>query len=900
MLSLMCSACAAGGVIDAAMFAKSDAGNSKFIGGSVREIAARSGGNPAYLDAALRCFAMQGWLEKAPYTSDSDISYTDTRSGIALCGPHLKTYCDTGDFLRRALPFSWAVGKTESVFESDFSQLVNNLESTLSSLGPEMWVHQTGALVTPLMVALLTAGSLEQANLAEGAVSSAAIRLFRILGWIEERTTSWTAAGIKARDHAIFLGMVGSYIPMFERVYEIMFEGAPHITHAAVGQTEQHVDRKLNVLASGAAHRQYFNDVDQMFLDVFNQHPISEQPQFVMDVGCGDGSWLKHIYELVASKTYRGKHLDSYPLTMIGVDYNAVCASICLDLLGAASIPALFLTGDITDPDGIAESLADHGFEMGRGLHIRSFIDHNRVFIEPACLPGSEIPVPSGAYINEHGEWLSGAAVYQSTVEFFNKWERYADPHGLIVLEAHCVSPDVARGQLGDTHSLVFDTYHSFSHQYPIDFDAFMHAAREAGLWPLIDRQERYPSRKPFAAISANHFVTPRHTRVDISGGSVQDPFPGQWEPAQHNDRNDGESIHRLLYQEGNIDLPRPWGQAPTGQVMRPMVAAIEAAINRSEHTLNPEKQIAVIDYGAGSGMAALELLRCLGQRGLLDRMERAAIRFRLILLDLPSGWFARGWELLHKCGFAEFYSVRCEETGKFLDLSEVLGGLKADAIMASMVFHLIRKSSLPRAFKNLSDVMADGAPLVWSAPDVGPARAGTVAFHEANRRVRALVLRLLAEPDAIAETNWYLLHPAEAVGAIRHAQADYSRLSAEQRAARATRADGQILVTPHTMDDIKLAADPCFDTTCRSSLSFEILPQEVIDTLLIPANQAYVGEIDNIDVREAIIRGLLTYDVIPAIRAGNARTLRGYSLNWAFGTWINNAKSRDGADQPS
>ena len=51
---------------------------------------------------------------------------------------------------------------------------------------------------------------------------------------------------------------------------------------------------------------------------------LPEQPLVVADMGCGDGTLLKTIYLYVKAETQRGRHLDEYPLTMCGVDFNEV------------------------------------------------------------------------------------------------------------------------------------------------------------------------------------------------------------------------------------------------------------------------------------------------------------------------------------------------------------------------------------------------------------------------------------------------------------------------------------------------------------------------------------------------------------------------------------------------
>ena len=79
----------------------------------------------------------------------------------------------------------------------------------------------------------------------------------------------------------------------------------------------------MNVWGSGGAHKTYFNKIDKIILNLFNK-PINEQPKGVVDVGCGDGTFLKHVYTIIKNRTLRGKHLNEHPLDIIGVDIEAI------------------------------------------------------------------------------------------------------------------------------------------------------------------------------------------------------------------------------------------------------------------------------------------------------------------------------------------------------------------------------------------------------------------------------------------------------------------------------------------------------------------------------------------------------------------------------------------------
>ncbi|KAH8059602.1 acetyltransferase [Aureococcus anophagefferens] len=87
-----------------------------------------------------------------------------------------------------------------------------------------------------------------------------------------------------------------SYYPMFQELPKILMgDGSIFAAQEADGH-EVHVDRVLN--------------------------PLEDQPAAVADMGCGDGRLLLTLYEYVRDHTKRGKHLDKFPFTVIGIDFN--------------------------------------------------------------------------------------------------------------------------------------------------------------------------------------------------------------------------------------------------------------------------------------------------------------------------------------------------------------------------------------------------------------------------------------------------------------------------------------------------------------------------------------------------------------------------------------------------
>ena len=133
----------------------------------------------------------------------------------------------------------------------------------------------------------------------------------------------------------------------------------------------------MNIWGSGGAHSSYFKVVDEIIIDLFNK-PIEEQPKGILDMGCGNGAFLQHLFSVIESQTYRGSILDEYPLKIIGVDYNEAALKVSKANLIQADIWAKIVWGDIGDPVLLAKDLKEsYDIELGDLLNVRTFLDHN-------------------------------------------------------------------------------------------------------------------------------------------------------------------------------------------------------------------------------------------------------------------------------------------------------------------------------------------------------------------------------------------------------------------------------------------------------------------------------------------------------------------------------------------
>ena len=142
----------------------------------------------------------------------------------------------------------------------------------------------------------------------------------------------------------------------------------------------------------------------------------------VADTGCGDGTLLLRLFKYVRDNTWRGKHLEEWPLLMVGVDFNEASLVATAKTLGEHGVLFETMFGDIGDPEPIHEGLCSRFGAGGKDdiLHVRSFLDHDRPYLEPAevGISASAIEGESdAAYVRSDGDVLTRALTYRNLVE---------------------------------------------------------------------------------------------------------------------------------------------------------------------------------------------------------------------------------------------------------------------------------------------------------------------------------------------------------------------------------------------------------------------------------------------------------------------------------------------------
>ena len=479
--------------------------------------------NSGYLNVALRLLASQGWLTQNILQDGEEIEFELTDKGREAFSmtPIYTSFCEFIPVL---------IELDRYLFDPNAGSVQENLQNLMEDyrsfnqtypnsnlVGWEIARHLEGILAGPILVALgmseFFVEILEQeGEIPEGLVDvnlpllSSVMEFFRLLNWIESNNGQYrfTAEGLFYIMRTVAYGVTVSYLPTFHHVPDLLF-GNPNIIWKRTSKgLETHVNRRMNVWGSGGAHSLYFRKIDEIVAHIFNQ-PLDDQPVGIADMGCGDGTMLKHLYNLVKNQTERGKHLDIYPLKIIGADFNKAARLASSITLKEAKIEHSILHGDISSPSAYAENLQQqYHLDLRQMLNVRSFLDHNRIY-SPPKKPFHDRSCNSTGAFAFRGRWIPNNELKQNLVEHFAAWTEYVNKYGLLILELHTIDPELTAENLGKTTATAYDGTHGYSDQYIFEVDVVLEAAKEVGLISDPHYQARFPDDK-LATISINLF----------------------------------------------------------------------------------------------------------------------------------------------------------------------------------------------------------------------------------------------------------------------------------------------------------------------------------------------------------------------------------------------------------
>ena len=483
--------------------------------------------NEGYLNVGLRLLCSQGWLDYNEQQPNESIGYRiNERSQRAFA--LVPKYDRFVKILPHAIHFTDApiepgvIDKLQACFESYSSGLGLDLSDELAF---QVFKHIEGVIAAPLIVMLGVNGFFHKYFMEASFKAheyhkdperfAKILDFFTQLDWFTKKneTYKFTDKGLFFAKRASAYGVTVSYLPTFVQLDELIFGDPLILKTESIDQPEKHVNREMNVWGSGGAHSNYFKVVDEIVIELFNR-PIDQQPKGVLDMGCGNGAFIEHIFDVIEQRTIRGTQLDEYPLFLVGADFNQAALKVTRANLITADIWAKVIWGDIGKPDDLANTLKeDYDINLNDLLNVRTFLDHNRIWEPPEHLT-NRIPKSTGAFAFK-GNRINNSLVEDSLKEHLERWKPYVEQFGLLVIELHTLDPALAASNLGKTAVTAYDGTHGYSDQYIVEAEIFKSVAMEAGL----ESDERYESRYPrseLATVSIHLFKGTKSNHNDI------------------------------------------------------------------------------------------------------------------------------------------------------------------------------------------------------------------------------------------------------------------------------------------------------------------------------------------------------------------------------------------------
>lgn len=472
---------------------------------SVIELSAAFNANSGYLNVALRLLSSQGWINYQVNNKTGNITIRKNENT-----GHLMLYTELYMTAVSLMKLTRKTGLDELTQE-----LVLAMEKLFTTLQEaktqhdftdgknkkvylQVLSHIEGVLIGPLIV-ILGRGGMFHKYFMEASfkpeeyhkkpqIFKQVLDILTKLNWFSKKngTYRFTEKGLFFAKRASAYGVTVSYTPTLRNLDQLIFGDYKPLRNIEPNKPEPHVYREMNVWGSGGAHAVYFKKIDEIILDIFNKEPVTEQPKGILDMGCGNGAFLIHLYNLIEKQTKRGKHLDEHPLFLVGADYNEAALKVTRANMIQADIWAKVIWGDISNPVLLEQTLnKDYNIQLKELLNVRTFLDHNRIWKKPDHQP-KFISKSTGAFAHK-GDILMNNDVEQNLTEHLTLWKPYVKKFGLLVIELHTIPPQLTAGNIGKTAATAYDATHGYSDQYIVEIEVFENSAKKAGLY--IDKK---------------------------------------------------------------------------------------------------------------------------------------------------------------------------------------------------------------------------------------------------------------------------------------------------------------------------------------------------------------------------------------------------------------------------
>ena len=466
--------------------------------------------NPDYINVTLRLFESQGWLERKVINTET-IEIIPNEDGVEI---FKNAYLYQTFF--KYFKFLINLNFTNDDNYIQYNKLINDYKK-LKNLTKNQTIikHIEGLILGTTLV------SLKMDNLIEISQNNklifnkkindlnkkSIINIFENFNFLNDSFVNEKCSFFIKRSAAY--GVTISYMPLFNKIERLLFGDTKNILDRDKNGNEKHVNRKMNVWGSGGAHKLYFEKIDEIVLEIFNR-PLKNQPLGIADMGCGDGTLLIHLYDLIKTKTLRGKNLSRFPLHIIGADFNDEALYVTEKNLNQAKIKHFLVKADIGNPKSFNSELeTKYNIHLNNLLSVRSFLDHNRIFEMPKTQNfdlSKVVTYSTAAFSTNNNNKIYEPVIFKiSLIEHFLKWKPFINKYGLILLELHTINPKLCKLNIGKTLATAYDATHGYSNQYIIEYEDFIDAAKLAGLKNNSSFEYNFPNEQ-LITVSINLF----------------------------------------------------------------------------------------------------------------------------------------------------------------------------------------------------------------------------------------------------------------------------------------------------------------------------------------------------------------------------------------------------------
>jgi hypothetical protein len=441
---------------------------------SIREIQERCGGNPGYLQLALRLLAGQQWLRTSGDFGSDSLTCTLTQEGRCAV-EFAPLYVKAASLLREL----WPLNADDQLVE--VKDLIKNhwgvkAQDLPAPLRRKILGHLDGHGIGPVMAHLASEQvfeDIEELSQRASSILPSALAMLEMQGWIraEGQKVHATQAGVYAAACAKQYWYPIAYFNTLIQVPNLLFGKIAAASPS--GREETHIDRELDVRFSGKVFSATCQQpLGEIVLGIFSHE---DRPKAIVDTGCGDGSLLAWLYSSIVSQTSPGR-----PLVAIGIEPNLAARRVASDTLTAAQVPHILLDGDITEPEEIARQLRTLGYDAQNTLHVSKSVIHNRRYKAPSR-PTESTLRSSNIFALPDGNAIQPGYLEQNLIEHFESWRPLTSRYGMVVIEAHTARVETVSACLGRSIATVVDALHGYSNQYLVEPEVFRAAAQRAG-----------------------------------------------------------------------------------------------------------------------------------------------------------------------------------------------------------------------------------------------------------------------------------------------------------------------------------------------------------------------------------------------------------------------------------